>query len=98
MTSKKNPHDVRVVVTGLGTINPLGNDVEEFWNNLIAGKSGIRTLKNRDLGDFHIKIGGEVDLPDLTDYFQKKKMIRRLDRYIIFAHVAGVQALRDSRS
>ncbi len=97
MNATRNPHEVRVVITGLGTINPIGNTVAEFWDNLIAGKSGIRRIKNFDIGDFDVQIAGEVDLPDdLTTYFKKKKMIKRLDRFIIFGHIAGVQALRDS--
>jgi len=86
----------RIVITGMGTINPLGNTVEEYWDNLIQGKSGIRRLKNVVLKDYSVQIGGEIDLPDVTEYFKSKKMLRRLDRYIIFTHIAGMQALRDS--
>ncbi|MDA3812010.1 MAG: beta-ketoacyl-ACP synthase II [Spirochaetaceae bacterium] len=86
----------RVVITGLGTINPLGNDINEFWNNLALGKSGIRKISSFDIGDYDIQIAGEVDLPDLTPYFASKKMTRRLDRYNILAHIAGMQALKDS--
>jgi 3-oxoacyl-[acyl-carrier-protein] synthase II len=94
--SRKNPYETRVVITGLGTINPIGNTVGEFWENLIRGKSGVRLSKNVNLADYSVKIAAEIDLPDLTGYFKEKRMIRRLDRYIIFAHVAGTQALRDS--
>ena len=93
---KKNPYEVRIVITGLGTINPIGNNVEEYWENLVKGKSGIRRVKNFNLDDYSVKIGGEVDLPDVTRYFKAKKMIKRLDRYIIFGHVAGCQALEDA--
>lgn len=92
----KNPNDVRVVVTGIGTINPIGNTVDEFWDNLAVGKSGIRTIQNVDIEDYNIKIAGEVDLPDIVDYFEQKKMAKRLDRYVVYAHIAGTQALRDS--
>ena len=93
---RKNPHDTRVVITGLGTINPIGNTVAEYWENLIKGKSGVRLTQNRDMGDIDVKIAGEVDLPDLDEYFKKKKMVRRLDRFIVLGHIAGTQALRDS--
>ncbi len=92
----RNPLETRIVITGLGTINPIGNNVTEFWDNLLAGKSGVRLLRNFDVADFPVRIGGEIDLPDLTPYFKEKRMTRRLDRYSVFAHVAGTQALKDS--
>jgi len=87
----------RVVVTGLGTVNPIGNTVREYWANLKQGRSGIRLIRNIKLHDYHIRFGGEVDYPeDIRDYFKQPKMIKRLDRYIVMAHIAGMQALRDS--
>ncbi len=80
----------------MGTINPIGNTVEEFWDSLIAGKSGVRLARHTDLSEFSVKIGAEIDLPDLTEYFPQKKMIKRLDRFEIFGHVAATQALKDS--
>ncbi|HUV06302.1 MAG TPA: beta-ketoacyl-[acyl-carrier-protein] synthase family protein [Spirochaetia bacterium] len=95
-TITRNPHETRVVITGLGTINPLGHTVAEYWDNLIKGKSGIRRAKNVDLSDFSIQIAGEIDLPDLSGYFKSKKVEKKLDRYIIFGHISGTQAIRDS--
>lgn len=92
----KKPSDTRVVVTGLGTLNPLGNTVKDFWDNLKKGKSGIRLIKNVDIDDYGVKIAGEVDPPDPTEYFKEKKMARRLDRYVVYGYIAGTQALRDS--
>ena len=86
----------RVVITGVGTINPLGNDVQEFWENLAKGKSGTRNIKNFDIADYYVQVGAEIDLPDLQPYFSSRKMIRRIDRYMILGHVAGMQALKDS--
>lgn len=94
-TIKRNPHETRVVITGMGTINPLANTVNEFWDNLIEGKSGIRLVKHTDLSDFSVQIGGEVDYPDLSEYFPQK-MLRRLDRFIIFGHVAATRAFKDA--
>ncbi len=92
-----NPDERRIVITGLGTVNPLGNTVREYWDNLKIGRSGIRTIRNTKFHDYYIRIGGEVDFPEnIRDYFLQPKMIKRLDRYIIMAHIAGVQALRDS--
>ena len=93
---RRNPYETRLVITGLGTINPIGNNVTEYWNNLIAGKSGVRLAQHTNVKDFHVKIGAEVDLPDLSEYFPKKILIKRLDRFIIFAHVAAVQAFKDA--
>ena len=88
----------RVVITGLGTVNPMANDVPGFWEALKTGRSAIREIRNVDLGDYHVRIGGEVDLPEnIRDSFKYPKMIRRLDRYILMAHLAGVQALCDAK-
>lgn len=93
---KRDPYSTRVVITGMGTINPIGNNVHEFWDNLIAGKSGVRLAQHTELSDYHIKIGGEVDLPDLKDYFPKRYLTKKLDRFIVLAHIAAVQAFHDS--
>lgn len=86
----------RVVITGLGTINPLGHTVPEYWDNLIQGRSGLRRVRNTDLSSYPVKIGGEIDLPDCGEYFPRKGMLRRMDRFVIFAHIAATQALKDS--
>ncbi len=91
----RNPKETRIVITGLGTINPIANTVDEFWENLIAGKNGIRKVQHHDLGDFIVQIGGEVDVPDLTGIMHKK-WLKRLDRYIIFGNYAATKALIDS--
>jgi len=93
---RRDPYATRVVITGLGTINPIGHTVEEFWTNLAAGRSGVRLARHTDLSRFSVKIGGEVDLPDLDAYFPHKKMARRLDRFIVFSQIAAAQALKDS--
>lgn len=92
---KRNPHETRIVITGLGTINPIANSVEEFWENLIAGKNGIRKAQRTDVTDFDVQIGGEVDYPDLSEYMPKK-YVRRLGRYAVFANYACKDALKDS--
>ncbi len=94
--AERNPLDVRVVITGLGTINPIGNNVADFWENLTKGKSGTRRISSFPVGDFPVRIAGEVDLPDLAPYFKNRKMARRLDRYVVLAHIAGNEAIRDS--
>ncbi len=93
---RRNPNDVRIVITGMGTINPLGAAVPEYWDNLTKGKSGIRSIRNITVGDYPVRIAGEVDLPDVGQYFKERKMARRLDRYVVLAQIAGTQAVRDS--
>ena len=85
----------RVVITGMGTINPLGYDVEETWKNIKAGVCGIDEIKSVDTTNFKLKIAGEV-----KDYepekFLDKKEARKMDRYTQFATIAARQAFKDS--
>lgn len=94
--SQNDRQNRRVVLTGLGTINPIAGDVPEFWKNLIAGKSGVRLARRTDLSDFSIKIAGEVDLPENITDFMPKKFVRRFGRFIVLAQIAATQALLDS--
>jgi len=87
----------RVVLTGLGTINPLAHDVAGFWENLLAGESGIRAIGRFDAGDFASRIGGEVQdweqpAPEVLDVREAKRM----DRFTRFAVQAAVEAVADS--
>ena len=93
---KRDFDETRVVITGMGTINPIAYNVKEFWENLIKGKSGIRLARNIDLSSFNVQIGGEVDYPDDLQDYLPKKLIKRLDRFIIFSQVAASQAFQDS--
>ncbi len=70
----KNPLDIRVVVTGLGTVNPIGNTVKDYWNNLKIGKNGIRTIQNVEIDDYSVRIAGEVDALEASAYFKEKKI------------------------
>ena len=89
--------DRRVVITGLGTINPTGNTVEEFWKSLAEGRNGVRRVRNFELDDYSVQIAAEIDLPtNASEYFRSKKMYKRLDRYVILSHIAGSQAVKDS--
>jgi 3-oxoacyl-[acyl-carrier-protein] synthase II len=96
MEMMRDPLTTRIAITGLGTINPIGNSVQEFWQSLMIGKSGVRLVRNPDIAKFSVRIGGEVDLPDLTGYFKKLSMARRLDRFIVLGHIAATQAFKDS--
>jgi len=85
-----------VVITGLGAVGPLGNDVETLWKNLLAGQCGIDRITFFDPAAFDTQIAGEVKNLDPTPAFPSPKEVRRADRYTQFAVHAGWQALRDS--
>ena len=85
----------RVVVTGLGTLNPLANDVATTWQRLLAGQSGIGPITAFDTSEYECKIAGEVKGFNPTDFIEHKEA-RRMDRYTQFAVAAAGQALRDS--
>lgn len=85
----------RVVVTGLGTINPLANDVATTWQRLMAGASGIARITGFDPSAYDCQIAGEVKGFNPTDFIEHKDA-RRMDRYTQFAVVAAGQALCDS--
>jgi 3-oxoacyl-[acyl-carrier-protein] synthase II len=87
--------DRRVVVTGLGTINPLGNTVAGTWKNLLSGTSGIRRIERVDVHDLPSRIGGEVVDFEVTDYIPKKDA-RRMDRFSQFFWIAARDALADA--
>jgi 3-oxoacyl-[acyl-carrier-protein] synthase II len=88
--------DRRVVVTGLGVVTPLGNDVNTFWQSLIAGQCGIDKITAFDASAFDTKIAGEVKNFDPTPAFPSPKEIRRTDRYAQFGIYAAWSALKDS--
>ena len=85
----------RVVVTGMGAITPLGNDVATFWACLIAGKSGIDTITSFDPSRLDSRIAGEVRGFDAEQVMPRKE-IRRNDRYVHFAWAASAEALSDA--
>ena len=91
-----NYSDRRVVVTGMGVVTPLGNDVKTFWQNLIAGQCGIDKITAFDATGFDTQIAGEVKNFDPTPAFPSPKEIRRTDRYSQFGIYAAWSALKDS--
>lgn len=85
----------RVVVTGMGVISPVGNDVETFWNSLLEGKSGIRPIERFDTADFATKIAAPVVGFNPEDFIDRKEA-RKMDRFVQFAVVAAKQAYEQS--
>lgn len=86
----------RIVVTGMGVITPLGNEVGAFWDNLVAGKSGIRKVQAFDTEAYPCKVGGEVADFNPGDYMDPKDA-KRNDRYTQFGVAAARKALEDAR-
>ena len=85
-----------MVVTGLGVVTPLGNDLATFWRRLIAGECGIDRITSFDASGFETQIAGEVKGLDLTPAFPSPKEIRRTDRFSQYGVHAGWQALQDT--
>jgi 3-oxoacyl-[acyl-carrier-protein] synthase II len=91
-----NWRDCRVVVTGLGVVSALGNDLETFWNQLVAGACGVDRIKGFDASAYDTQIAAEVKDFDPTPALPTPKEARRTDRFSQFGVHAGWQALRDS--
>lgn len=85
----------RVVVTGLGTINPLGNNVQDYWTNLVAGVSGCAPITNFDASKFKTRFACEVKNYDPNKYFDRKE-VKKLDPFSQYALVATEEAMKDS--
>ncbi|MGG3182538.1 beta-ketoacyl-ACP synthase II [Priestia megaterium] len=86
----------RVVITGMGVVSPIGNNIGTFWNNLIKGESGISSIDTFDITDHKAKIAGIVRDFDADEVLGKKEA-RRLDRFSQFALAAAEQAWADSK-
>jgi len=85
----------RVVVTGLGVVSPVGHDVGTAWSTILAGKSGIVPITRFDTASFPIHFGGEIRDLNLEPYITPKEA-RRMDAFMQYGVVAGMQAMRDS--
>ncbi|MEN9980062.1 MAG: beta-ketoacyl-ACP synthase II [candidate division WOR-3 bacterium] len=85
----------RVVVTGLGAVTPLGNDVKTYWENLLAGVSGIKRISAFDPSDLAVQIAGEVRNFNPLERLDAK-LVKRADRFTQFALWAAVEALKDA--
>ena len=85
----------RVVVTGIGTINPLGNSKDEYWDNLENGVSGADLITNFDAERFKTRFACEVKNYDAKNYFDRKEA-RKLDKYAQFALIAAEEAYNDA--
>jgi 3-oxoacyl-[acyl-carrier-protein] synthase II len=91
-----NSTERRVVVTGLGIVSPLGNDISTFWENLVAGRCGVDKISSFDPSKFDTQIAAEVKDFDPLPAFPSPKEVRRADRFGQFGVYAGWKALQDS--
>ncbi len=86
----------RIVITGMGTINALGHNVDETWKNLLAGKSGVDHITNFEITDeYTSRIAGEIKNYDPKKYFERKKL-KKMDPYTQYALIASKEAIEDS--
>ena len=85
----------RVVVTGLGMVTPVGNDVKTTWNNIVNGKSGIANIDHFDVSAYNTRFGGSIRDFDVTQYMPAKDA-RKMDVFIQYGMAASMQALADS--
>jgi 3-oxoacyl-[acyl-carrier-protein] synthase II len=86
----------RVVVTGIGTINPLGNSVNQSWSSLIESKSGISKIKSFDVTDYPCKIAGSIDDSLINEEIVSLREQRKIDRFITLGLIAAHEAVLDS--
>jgi 3-oxoacyl-[acyl-carrier-protein] synthase II len=86
----------RVVITGLGMVTPLGQEVGQVWDSILAGRSGIHRLSVIDPAPFKVQVAGDIPDFDPGNYVDPKDL-KRLDRFTLFAMVAGGKAIQDSQ-
>ena len=85
----------RVVITGLGAVSPIGNDVNTVWNSIEQGVCGIAPITHFDTSDYKVKLAGEVKDLDMEAYFSKRDL-KFNDRFTQFARIASKQAMEDA--
>ena len=86
----------RVVVTGLGAVTPIGNNVDEMWQGIVEGRCGIDQITHFDTSNMKVKLAGEVKDLDVTAFLDTKA-IRKMDKFIQFGLIAAKEAIKDSQ-
>ena len=86
----------RVVITGMGAVTPIGNNIEQYWDGLKSGRNGIDFIKSFDTSDFKVKIAGEIkeDFDPLVAV--EKRDLKRMDKFSVYAMVAADEAVKSS--
>ena len=85
----------RVVITGMGAVSPIGNNVPEIWKSVKEGKCGIDYITHYDTADRKVKVAGEIKNLNLEDYIDKKEL-KKMDRFTALALIAADEAVKDS--
>lgn len=85
----------KIVITGMGAVTPIGIGVDTYWNNLIAGKSGIEKIQSFDVSDLAVQIAGEVKDFNPADYLPKD-VVRKTDAFMQYAYIAAEEALKQA--
>ncbi|MBR1731042.1 MAG: beta-ketoacyl-[Ruminococcus sp.] len=85
----------KIVITGMGAVTPIGIGVDNYWNNLIAGKSGIEKIKSFDASGLPVQIAGEVKDYNPSELLPKD-VVRKTDAFMQYAYIAAEEALRQS--
>lgn len=85
----------RVVITGMGVVSPVGNDVESMWNNIVEGNSGIAPITKVDASEFNANVAGELKDFEPGNYFDKKEA-KRMDPFTQYALAASLMAVKDA--
>ncbi len=85
----------RVVITGVGLVTPVGNNVTDTWRNIVAGQSGISLITHFDTSDFPVRIGGSIRNFYIEEYISRKEA-RKMDPFIHYGMAAGIQAFNDA--
>ena len=85
----------RVVITGLGIVSPVGNNVQQAWDHIVAGRSGVDRITRFDASKLPVRIAGEVKDFDVSAYLPAKEA-RRMDTFIHYGMAAAIQAIRDA--
>lgn len=85
----------RVVVTGMGALTPIGNNLQEYWKGLVEGASGAALITHFDTSKFKTRFACEIKNYNPADYFDRKES-RKMDRYTQYAHIAADEAVKDA--
>ncbi len=85
----------RVVITGMGIVSPVGLNLKEAWDNILAGRSGIRPITRFDVSEFSVRFGGTIEGFDVSEYMSSKDA-RKMDPFIHYGIAAGKQAIADA--
>ncbi|RTE08625.1 beta-ketoacyl-ACP synthase II [Paenibacillus whitsoniae] len=86
----------RVVITGMGVVTALGQDLDTFWGNLTSGKSGVSRIENFDVSEYPTQIAAEIKDFNIENYVDRKEA-RRMDRFVQFAVAGALNALKDAK-